>query len=515
MQKKGPIQFSGNERIKIEELFHSIKNSFTYELWVKPESQIEIQFESQYGVSGITGQRYAISPGYGGDPSKAGIGISVGTNGIVVYEHTINHMPATLVYPFNFTDWTHIAIVYENRTPTLYINGVYIKKGKTSLKNTIIPSGIFGGHTPYGEYVGQMKEVRLWDHARTAVQIKENYKDSLIGNENGLFGYWTFDDELIIKDFSKNAQHGFLSWKEYHLAVIHGKNQYQLTTLNIPTIDVIIPVYNSLVYLKKCLESVFRNTDIPYNLILINDCSTDENVFLYLESLRKMANVKNLKDLSIIHNEKNQGYTKNVNNGISMSNNHVVLLNSDTIVPKKWLSRLITPIYLDNTIASVTPFSNNATICSFPIPDQDNPLPENMTIEQMNDVFMRYGSNRPIIIPVGVGFCLALNRKAIEDIGLFDADTFGTGYCEENDWCQRANKIGYVNILIPNLFVYHKMGASFTSLIGSRRDEQIQRNYQLFLKKHPGYITQIEKFYYEDPAKQIRDMIIRNIGKKG
>ena len=76
-------------------------------------------------------------------------------------------------------------------------------------------------------------------------------------------------------------------------------------------------------------------------------------------------------------------------------------------------------------------------------------------------LFEKYGSNQPIELPTGVGFCMALNRNVLKKIGFLDEQTFGKGYGEENDWCMRAYKAGYKNVLIPNLFVYHKHGMSF------------------------------------------------------
>ena len=79
-------------------------------------------------------------------------------------------------------------------------------------------------------------------------------------------------------------------------------------------------------------------------------------------------------------------------------------------------------------------------------------------------LFKKYGSSNTIEIPTGVGFCMALNRACINKIGMFDT-VYGKGYGEENDWCCRAVKNGFVNVMITNLFVYHKHGASFGEII--------------------------------------------------
>ena len=64
-------------------------------------------------------------------------------------------------------------------------------------------------------------------------------------------------------------------------------------------------------------------------------------------------------------------------------------------------------------------------------------------------------------IPTGVGFCMYITRSSLNAVGLFDADRFGRGYGEENDFCMRAAKSGYKHVLAHNTFVYHAGGVSF------------------------------------------------------
>ena len=192
--------FTGNERINSQNLFYSINNTFTYELWVKPEAIHKIDNESQNGVSGTRDQRYIINPGHGAEQNQAGTGLSIGTNGVSVYEHTQDHLPATLVYPAEINDWVHVALVYDDLTPYLFINGVFVKKGLRSTKDTIFASGTFGGIDSYGSFVGRLKYIRLWDHARTEVQIRDNMYKELSVKESNLFSIWNFQGK------SENAE---------------------------------------------------------------------------------------------------------------------------------------------------------------------------------------------------------------------------------------------------------------------------------------------------------------------
>ena len=54
-----------------------------------------------------------------------------------------------------------------------------------------------------------------------------------------------------------------------------------------------------------------------------------------------------------------------------------------------------------------------------------------------------------------------IRRAALADVGLFDADAFGRGYGEENDFCLRASARGWRHLLACDTFVYHEGTVSF------------------------------------------------------
>ena len=173
MEKNHTLKFTGEEKIEIQSIFNNISNNFTYEFWVKPEDTHRIVPETNSGISGSFDQRYVIVPGCSIETNNAGVGVSVGTNGISVFEHTIEHLPAVLVYETKITNWTHVAIVYEDKTPKLYINGELIKQGLKSQKQNVFGSGVFGADDLYGQYKGMISDLRIWDHVRTSQKIKE------------------------------------------------------------------------------------------------------------------------------------------------------------------------------------------------------------------------------------------------------------------------------------------------------------------------------------------------------
>ena len=272
---------------------------------------------------------------------------------------------------------------------------------------------------------------------------------------------------------------------------------------DIEKIDIIIPVYNGLEYLPKLFESLFKNTDDPYRLILVDDRSSDEKVYPFLEKI-KLENQD--KDILLLRNNTNLGFVKTVNRAVKETKNHFVLVNTDVEVPRGWLERIIYPIINQEKIASATPFTNAGTIFSFPHFVEDNEPFLKLDVSTIDNYFQKVEtSNNYVEVPTGVGFCMAFNRKVVQEIGMFDEKSFGRGYGEENDWCQRAIKKGYQNVIVPNLFVYHKHGGSFPS---EEKKKLIEENLKKLYKKHPNYLRDVEKFIKNDPLKNIRNFLI-------
>ncbi len=180
--------------------FPTIANDFTIELWANPTAGRLETPEANLGISDLSSQRHAVFPdqgdfGYGA--GHAGAGLSIGTNGISAIEHAANHLPAILVYSNAISGWTHFALVYSNRVPRLYVNGSLARVGLPSVKSFVHPSANLGGSIQgltYGNFQGQLDEVRIWNGARTAAQIQTNRNRSLIGDEPGLVLYFRCEE---------------------------------------------------------------------------------------------------------------------------------------------------------------------------------------------------------------------------------------------------------------------------------------------------------------------------------
>ena len=125
-----------------------------------------------------------------------GAGLSIGRNGISAYEQGTNHLPSRLVYSNAVSGWTHVALVYANRQPRLYVNGTLVRSGSASLFSSVHPSGSLGGSTQadYGNFQGQLDEVRIWNAALSQAQIQSNMTQRLTGAEAGLVTYFRCDE---------------------------------------------------------------------------------------------------------------------------------------------------------------------------------------------------------------------------------------------------------------------------------------------------------------------------------
>lgn len=264
-------------------------------------------------------------------------------------------------------------------------------------------------------------------------------------------------------------------------------------------VDIIIPVYNGYDDLQRCIPSVKRHTDLSrHRVILINDCSPDERIAPYLDSLAD-------DHILVLHNETNQGFSANVNIGMQLSEDRdVLLLNSDTIVTAGWLDKILACAYREESIATVTPLSNSATLCSVPVMCQDNPVPENCTVDSYAALIERCSLHRYPRITVAVGFCMFIKRCVIEDIGYFDAGTFGRGYGEENDFCNRAEHAGYHHVMCDDTFVYHKGTASFDT---AQKQALCDAHNAILEERYPQQMRRNHLYCVENPDQEIRDNI--------
>lgn len=263
-------------------------------------------------------------------------------------------------------------------------------------------------------------------------------------------------------------------------------------------IDIIVPVYNGLEELKKCVESIKANTDLTkHRLIIVDDKSPDKEVIPYLKTIGS-------EQIHVIESPINEGFSASVNKGMEFSDRDVILLNSDTIVTKNWVEKLIVCAYSKKAVATVTPLSNAATLCSVPEFLQDNPLPEGYSVEEMGRLVEKCSIRRYPRISVAVGFCMYIKRQVLNEIGYFDAATFGKGYGEENDFCHRAEEKGYIHLMCDDTFIYHKGTASFES---EEKRKLLEEHERILMERHEPLVRRNGMYCQQNPNRDIQENI--------
>ena len=230
-----------------------------------------------------------------------------------------------------------------------------------------------------------------------------------------------------------------------------------------PDVDVVVPVFNALEDVIRCLESLNLCRDgLTVRIIVVNDGS-DESTSEWLRSycVEKHA-------FHLIEHDANSGYTKAVNTGLRFSTApYVITQNSDTIVSNGWLKGLIRCMSSDKKIGIVGPLSNAASWQNVPNLMDDkgafavNELPNGMSVEEMARLVARVSVRSYPRLPFANGFCFMIHRSVIDAVGYMDEVNFPIGYGEENDFCIRAADAGFELAIADDVYVFHAKSKSF------------------------------------------------------
>ncbi|MGE5088689.1 MAG: glycosyltransferase [Candidatus Levyibacteriota bacterium] len=265
------------------------------------------------------------------------------------------------------------------------------------------------------------------------------------------------------------------------------------------TVDVIVPVYRGLAQTRRCLDSLLANPqETPLAIVAIDDASPEPGIVAYLDELAARGAIE------LLRNDGNLGFVRTVNRGLARhADRDVVLLNSDTEVANDWLDRLRACACREPDVGTATPFSNNATICTYPFEGWTGGTPGTLGLAALDRVFASVNAGRHADLPTAVGFCMYIRRACLDAVGAFDAERFGRGYGEENDFCLRASAAGWRSVLAADVFVFHEGAVSFSG----EREALTRAATTALLDRHPGYSRMIEEFHAADPLRPFRAAI--------
>ncbi len=263
-----------------------------------------------------------------------------------------------------------------------------------------------------------------------------------------------------------------------------------------PQVNICIVTYNKVGLLKRCVESVLKNTSYPYYKILVYSNGCKDGTKEYLEEISK-SEPRVIPMIS----ETNKVFVIPNNEMMLRDDSDVVLLNNDTYVTKDWLTNLYKSAY---------------SSCNIGIAGSKILYPDGKLQEFGSELFPNYSGNN-----IGKfdnpdkeqysklekrgyvsGCSMYIKRSTINKIGVFD-ERFHPCYCEDSDMCYTAWEKGLQTVVVPNSVIYHDEGGTSGSNdnVGFKMFQKI--NFLKFNQKHQGKLNNINWYGDKIEGKQI------------
>ncbi|WP_051633500.1 glycosyltransferase [Bacillus sp. UNC41MFS5] len=500
-------------------LLTNLKNTFTYEFWVLPENVHHIDKQSRDKAVDGYGKNYLIGPGQGMSDHDAGVSVSVGLNGITVYEHTNENIYAVLVYEASINDLIHIAVVYDEREPQLFINGKFVKKGERSPENDVYPSGMIGG-LPGLFFNGNIYEIRLWDHCRTEQDFNNFLNKKLTGNEKGLYGVWLTltvneqEPQKVNPKTNKSQNNKDTSSKEKL------NKETQVNNSQGIEVSIIIPSLNKYPLNLLTLFSLENQTFNPSKMevIFIDDASTDPTE-------EKIKVYKPPYHFKYIRNEKNLGRAKARNLGIREARGStLIFLDAEMITEPDFVEKhhkfhqsknkhilsgamhskviysCIFPEFTPEKISTIATLAKKDNLLNSRFKKFKNPIEQPYPLLGKSDIARKAFKDIGVVTYPwfqsitdnfaadleGFSFPwmafltgnVSIQKEFITQAGLFDEDFVKYGY-EDWELGYRLYKMGATYIARNDLITYHQEHP-----IGESKWKEAINNLGLFISKH-------------------------------
>jgi O-antigen biosynthesis protein len=215
--------------------------------------------------------------------------------------------------------------------------------------------------------------------------------------------------------------------------------------------DIVIPVHNEYLRTRNLLEGIYRHTEMPFHLYVIDNASTDETVDLHKIYTR---------DITIVRNRSNRCWCGGINQGIQLGKNpYLLFMSHDVEVSKGWLGNMLTFLDTHPRIGAVGPLNSspNDWQCVDRVREKIAPqIPIFLTedLHERNRILKYHFHRAGILIEGSLGFfCIALKRRTVKAVGPLNEDAAaGIG---DDDYCRRLRKSGYVLGLSLDTYVIH------------------------------------------------------------
>lgn len=209
--------------------------------------------------------------------------------------------------------------------------------------------------------------------------------------------------------------------------------------------SIVIATFNQLWATRQCVDSILMRTDEAIELIFVDNGSTDGTPD-YLQSI---------PGARVILNPDNRGFAPAVNQGLQIANGQqLLLINNDCIVTTDWLDGLLEALHDDPANGLIGPVSNNVS-------GEQQIAVSYSDLTSLDGFAWDRRLNRNLTVTDRlVGFCLLFRREVVERIGMLD-ERFEIGCFEDDDFCRRAQAVGYRAIIANHVFVHHFGSVTF------------------------------------------------------
>ena len=272
------------------------------------------------------------------------------------------------------------------------------------------------------------------------------------------------NDLKSVKKFIGNTQSHFKSKKTFNFS----KKKNDL-------VSIIILSFNTLKYTRKTIESIIMSTIYPYEIIVIDNASTDGSA-KYLNFIQsKYDNIK------AVFNDKNIGFSAANNQAAKYARGrYLMILNSDVIVPTGWLSSLINSFNSDTKIGAIGTLSNSI---SGRQQIDTTYLNEDEYIEFAKTILKK---NKGKILPRRrlAGFAILIEKKLYDEIEGFD-ESYKLGNFEDDDFSLKITNKGYLLMVDESLIIHHYGSQSF-KLNNIDYSKSLKQNERIFKSKWPN-----------------------------
>lgn len=232
--------------------------------------------------------------------------------------------------------------------------------------------------------------------------------------------------------------------------------------------SIIIPTYNGLHLLAPCVEAIRRYTEVPYEIIVVDNGSLDDTAAYCLR-----------EQLILVALPQNEGFPIAVNRGLSVaSGDQLLLLNNDVTVTPRWLSNMLRALGSAPDVGIVGPLTNYASGWQ----QVDVPLGEGEDFIRVAERNNHSNPEKWQDVQRLVGMCLLLKREVFQHVGPFD-ERFSPGHYEDDDFCYRARQHGFRLLVCGDALVHHSGSASFNLCYPEGWNGLVERNRFRFIEK--------------------------------